>query len=282
MNRLIIDSGATKTEYLLVTGDKILFHFKNDGINISYTNDDEVFAILNECQNLLPKESIPDEIVFYGAGCGKSFNNQRVSTILHRLYPNSLTRVYSDLLGSCHALCGKESGWVAILGTGSSSCIYDGKDIVSIAPSLGYMLGDEGSGTHLGKLLLTSYLEGKLPNTLRQQLETQYQLSVPEVMERLYRKYFPNRFMSSLSPFMIENINNQHVLSLVESSFHAFFTKQLHYFSSDFQLSELNMTGSVAFYFQNVIQNVAKKFGISVTKTVAAPIERLVDYYHKY
>jgi len=280
MRRLIIDSGATKTEYLLVTGEEILFRFKNRGININYVEDDEVFAILSECWKLLPQEEMPEEIVFYGAGCGKNFNSQRISVILHHLFPNRCIHVYSDLMGACHALCGKKSGWVAILGTGSSSCMYDGEKIVSIAPSLGYLLGDEGSGVHLGKLLLTSYLEGELPDKLRQQLEAQYQLSVPIVMEQLYRKPFPNRFMSSLAPFMIENIDNQHILSLSEHSFHAFLTKQLHYLLPDFQPSELNISGSIAFYFQAVIKNVAKKLEISVTKTVPAPIERLVGYYN--
>ena len=278
MKRLIIDSGATKTEYLLTIGKKILFRFKNRGINISYTDDNEVYTILNECIEVLPPENMPDEIVFYGAGCGKNFNSQRVSAILHCLFPNSTIRVYSDLMGACHALCGKNSGWVAILGTGSSSCIYDGEKIVSTSPSLGYMLGDEGSGTHLGKLLLTDYLEGKLPDGLRQQLESQYQLTVPIVMEQLYRKPFPNRFMSSFAPFIFENIDNQYLLSLSESSFHTFFTKQLHYFAPDFQPVELNMTGSIAFYFQSIIKNVAKKFGISITKTIPAPIEEIVGY----
>jgi N-acetylglucosamine kinase-like BadF-type ATPase len=279
MNRCIIDSGATKTEYLLTIGKEVVFRFKNRGININYERDDEVYNIINECKELLQRENIPEEIVFYGAGCGNSFNRQRIFTTLHHLFPNSSIVVYSDLMGACHALCGKEAGWVAILGTGSSSCMYDGEKIISTAPSLGYLLGDEGSGAHLGKLLLTSYLEDALPDSLRKQLEIQYQLSVPAVMEHLYRKPFPNRFMSSLTPFMLENEDNPFILSLLESSFHTFFTKQLRCFTPNFHLVELNMAGSVAFYFQSVIKNVAKKFGISIMKTLPSPIERLVDYH---
>ena len=280
MKRLIVDSGATKTEYLFTTAGKVSFRFKNRGININYVDDNEVYAVLNECRELLSPENIPEEVVFYGAGCGKSFNSQRISAILGHLFPNGSVHVHSDLMGTCHALCGKDSGWVAILGTGSSSCIYDGKEIVSMAPSLGYLLGDEGSGAHLGKLLLTSYLEGELPDNLRQSLETQYRLTIPAVMEQLYRKPFPNRFMSSLAPFILENIENKYILSLTEDSFHTFFAKQLRYFAPNFQTVELNMTGSIAFYFQTVIKNVAKEFGISVIKTLPAPIEKLVDYYN--
>ena len=281
MNRFIIDSGATKTEYLLTNGKEILFRFKNRGININYTDDTEVCHILDECRKLLPAENLPKEIIFYGAGCGSALNRQRISAILHRLFPNSSIFVYSDLTGACHALCGKEAGWVAILGTGSSSCMYDGEKIISTAPSLGYLLGDEGSGAHLGKLLLTAYLEGELPDGLRKQLETQYQLTVSVVMEQLYRKPFPNRFMSSLAPFMLENSDNQHILSLLESSFHTFFTKQLHFFTPDLRPVALNMTGSIAFHFQSILKNVAEKVGVSIIKVVPSPMEGLVGYYNK-
>ncbi len=281
MNKLLIDSGATKTDYLLLSvRGEALFRFKNRGINISYVTDGELYAVLQECKGELPPNNMPEQIIFYGAGCGKDFNAERVSIALSHLFPDTLVTVYSDLMGACHALCGANQGWVAILGTGSGSCFYDGEKIVAMPPSLGYMLGDEGSGTHLGKLLLTSYLEKKLPSPLHQQLEHQYSISVPIVMEELYRKPFPNKFMSAFAPFMLSNIENPHILSLCENSFSSFIRKQLDLLAPDFYPENLHLTGSIAFYFQHVIKNVAKKMGVSVTKVVPAPIEGLMTYYN--
>lgn len=279
---LIIDSGATKTEYLFVNEGKICDRLIKEGININYINDNQLHEIIANSISSFSKENIAQlkKISFYGAGCGNPLNVTRIESVLQIHFPQTILSVASDLLAACHALCGDQPGWVAILGTGSSSCLYDGKKISKIAPSLGFMIGDEGSGTHLGKLLITAYLWEELPLDLREELEKEYEISYPKVLEHLYQKPYPNRFLSSFAPFMLKNSHHPAIKELCKTSFSDFITRQYHYFQHDLSEKRLNIMGSVAFHFKDIIIEIAKEKGISIQRIIASPGEHLIDYYH--
>ena len=280
---LIIDSGATKTEYALSLHGEIVFRFVNEGININYRLDEEVHAILTEFIAALPKDfhSQIHHLFFYGAGCGRQANAERLSKILEQLFHFASVTVYSDLLGACHALCGRQKGWVAILGTGSSSCYYDGENITFMAPSLGYMFGDEGSGTHLGKLFLAAYLSDSLPQGVKKDFEEKHQLSAMTVLNRIYQQALPNRFFSSFAPYLLENMHIPEISEICSSSFHEFIEKQIRYHPENIPVKELNLIGSIAFYFRKLISKVAEKHGVVIHKTIISPTEDLIIYHNQ-
>ena len=272
---LIIDSGATKTDYALISADKTLFRFANEGINISYTDDAKVDTIVNQFYQALPKEYEKQiqQILFYGAGCGKVANAERIDRILQSFFPDTEVNVHSDLLGACRALCGNEAGWVGILGTGSSSCYYDGNEIVYIAPSLGYLLGDEGSGTHLGKLFLTAYLSKQFSAEVQNRFEKAFQIDTVAIIDKLYRQPFPNKFLSSISPFLLNNIELPEIATLCRNSFSEYLEKSLHFLTPYISQKELNLIGSVAFHYSEIISEIAKEQGIVIRKVIKAPLE---------
>lgn len=280
--QLIIDSGATNTTCILLQDGDILVRFVSAGINISYTEDDTVSKILESCKKTLKAYSQKEieEIYFYGAGCGKRKNADRLSGLLSGIFPHAVVYVYSDLLAACHALCGEKPGWVAILGTGSSCCLYDGETILHTAPSLGYFLGDEGSGTHLGKLFIISYLSGQLPKDMSNKFEAAYQTDHVDIMERIYREAYPNKFLASLPPFLLQNSGNASIGSLCRESFTLFFRQQILHFREQYHNGELlNLMGSIAFHFKDIISEAAKENGVRIGRIMADPIEELAFYY---
>lgn len=281
---LIVDSGANKTDYLVADTTGVLFQFRNQGINISYTDDQLIKNSLYEFMSAFTQkiDVLPEYVFYYGAGCGVQENNDRMFFLLQSIFPEAKIAVYSDLLASCHAMCEDDPGWVAILGAGSSSCYYNGKTIETMAPSLGYLLGDEGSGTDLGKRFITAYLSMNLPTEIKTDFENFYEMGKDMIMERIYRKPFPNRFFASLAPYLSEHLSCSFVENLCFSSFTDFFKKQKDYLQKcHYPCDEIFMTGSIAYYFKELISMAAKENKIEIKKIEAGPADHLVNYYHK-
>ena len=199
--------------------------------------------------------------------------------LISRFFPNASIQVYSDLMAVCHALSRGTRSIVAILGTGAASCLFDGTSIVRSAPSLGYMLGDEGGGTFLGKQLLTAYLRGTLPAELASDLERSHELSRDKVIHRLYREPEPNRMMASLAPFVQQHLGHPFMHGLALDAFRTFFATQ----KSCFQGEDLpwQLSGSVAYHFQDVVREAAVMEECRVGDIVDAPMDKLIDYYKK-
>ena len=160
---LFIDAGATKTAFAMVRDGEVLGEHIGKGINPNYTPDEEISQILADYVKTDEKNRVPTEVRYYGAGCASLENAGRVGCVLQEFFPDAKINVYSDLMAICHALSRNQRSIVGILGTGAATCLFDGMGMENRAPSLGYLLGDEGSGTNLGKRLLTAYLRGQLP-----------------------------------------------------------------------------------------------------------------------
>jgi N-acetylglucosamine kinase-like BadF-type ATPase len=279
--KLIIDSGATKTEYVLLKDKDIIQHFVNRGINANYLIDNEIKSIFEEyslCINENLKKGIT-EIFYYGAGCGKAKNVERIAIILKTLFPESQIVVESDLLAACRALAEKQPAWIAVLGTGSSSCLYDGEKITNIAPSLGYLLGDEGSGTHIGKQLITNYLLDNLPTDIKLALEEEELINPALVLQKIYQEPCPNRFFAGFSKFIYQHSNHPYINQLCGDSFHQFIVQQKSYFRLKNSHQTLNIVGSVAFYFREIIKKELKRENLQIGKVAVAPMEGLILFH---
>lgn len=273
---LISDSGSTKTDWCVVSGGQILHRFATKGINPFFQTEEEITQEVEE--NLIPnlKGMSVSAVYFYGAGCAFPEKNEMIRRAINRYLPVPV-EVGSDLLAAARALCGKHVGIACIMGTGSNSCQYDGKEIVKQISPLGYVLGDEGSGAVLGKLLVGDLLKNQLSTSLQTCFFSTFNLTPAQIMERVYRLPFPNRFLASLSPFLLENIKEPSIHRLVYNSFEAFFTRNVMQY--DYQSYPVHLMGSVAWHYQKQLREVADKLNIRLGTIVQSPVDGLIEYH---
>jgi len=275
---LIADSGSTKTDWRLVDGTECA-NAETKGLNPFQLSAEQIFNILQtELLAQLPQVDAREitSVFFYGAGCiGEMVASMRAC--LKRVFVNADVEVESDLLGAARAACGHTSGVVAILGTGSNSCLFDGEKIVSQVPPLGFILGDEGSGAVLGKLFLNALLKNRLDEALKKQFFDEFQLSYTEIIGRVYRDPMPSRFLASLVPFIEKNISHKSVRDLVTENFRNFFENNILQYDSN--VKEISLIGGMASSFLDEFNEVANSYGFRLKKHLRRPIDELVVYH---
>ncbi len=278
---LIADSGSTKTDWRLIDDNKQIQQCTTQGFNpyfqagvdLSLSIRTELFPAFP----ILPSHSTL-LIYFYGAGCGSDSKKQLVRSAFLDVFPNALIEVNTDMLGAARATCGYHAGIVAILGTGANTCFYDGKEITESTPSLGYVLGDEGSGAHLGKTFVQAYLNKEMPTELSNRFFERYQLGKDELLDALYKQPNPNRFLASFSKFIYQNLKEQFVIDLVADCFNQFFDKHICKYKQH-QEVKLSAVGSVAFYYSNILRAVAANKGVNIDTIIETPIAGLTLYH---
>lgn len=219
-------------------------------------------------------------IYFYGADCSDSKNAGVVYKALSQSFINSEVFVGHDMLAAARALLGNDHGFAAIIGTGSNTCIYNGREIERNIKPLGYLLGDEGSGSYIGKIILSDFMRGYLPKELEQQFYNEYHLSENEIFDSMYNKPFPNRFLSGFCQFADTNKNHEYIKKLVSESFHIFFKNLVSRYPGHEQYN-FNCAGSVGFIFKDLLMEVAKSYKMGIGKIIPSPIEGLVNYHLK-
>ena len=276
---LIADSGSTKTDWCVVENGVLVQQIFTKGTNPFFQSEEE---ISNEIATALLPELKTDEfdaVYFYGAGCGFPDKIE----IVHRAISKQLkvkgnVEVATDMLAAARGLCGREAGIACIMGTGSNSCYYDGENIVANVSPLGFILGDEGSGACLGKLMVGDLLKNQMTPELKEKFLKQFDLTPADIIDRVYRKPFPNRFLASLSPFLAQNINESCVHELVLNSFKAFFKRNIMQYEN-YQNLKVNLIGSVAFYYKEVLAEAAEAMGIQLGTIIQSPMEGLIKYH---
>ena len=274
---LIADSGSTNTHWCLVQNGEVVNEIITDGINPFYQTDMEIIALLDD--QLIPKlvNIDIDSIYFYGAGCSFPDKKILVSRALVRFFGNSMIEIQSDLLGAARSLFQHEKGIACILGTGSNSCYYNGKEIEQNVSPLGFILGDEGSGAVLGKIFIADCLKNQLPVKLKEKFLTSYELTPEMILENVYKKPFPNRYLAQFTPFLLENIEEPSIFNLVYDSFDAILIRNvMQYPLDDIQIG---FVGSVAYYFRDTIEIVASERRIIISDIVQNPMNGLVKYH---
>lgn len=275
---LIVDCGSTKTKWQFMHVDGSLGKtIVGQGMNPYHMSQERLQEIIRDSFSSEDGECV-GSIFFYGAGC-RGEAGLRMKTVLRTIFQNvQHIEVESDLLGAARALCGSKSGLVCILGTGEGSCLYDGKKIVQQVPSLGYILGDEGSGAVLGKLLVSDVLKGMLPEPLCHAFYTEMNLDMDQVLENVYRKPEANRFLASLTPFLSRHREHPGIRFLLLNEFERFVSRNvLRYGQLD---SSVSFVGGVAYMFSEEVTFVLSKHGIKVGKILRDPMDGLVEYHN--
>ncbi|MHC1707380.1 MAG: ATPase [Bacteroidales bacterium] len=275
---LLADSGSTTTEWYLIRKDYPGIRVQSEGLNPYFiTADKAESVILKEVVPLVFPEKI-DTVYFYGAGCSRTTKRDLISDVLGNCFPRADIEVYTDILGAGRAIFGNARGIAGILGTGSNLAVYGGKDIEYILPSLGYILGDEGSGTSLGFTLLRAFLRSELPEYLLERFEQKYHLDHQVIMDAIYHQPFPNRWAASFTRFLKENINEPFIEEMVTNNFRYFVHKNILKFS-DYKDLNIGFTGSVALHFSDQLKKAASEKGIQISSIIASPVEGLVKYH---
>lgn len=274
---LVADSGSTKTTWCIihknVRGTETCH---TAGINPFLQTEEE---ILNTVQKEYSLAKGPfDSINFYGAGCANPGKNEKVKRQLEKFFKAPDIFIHSDLMAAARSLCKHEAGIAAILGTGSNSCYYDGSGIKRHVPPLGYVLGDEGSGTVLGRKLLSDVLKKQLPEDLCIKFSDRYRIDGVEILDNVYRKPFPNRYMAKFTPFLSENLDHPAIYQLVKGSFSEFFIRNIRQYP-EASVLPVNFTGSIAWYFRDVLGAAAVDSGYRTGIITMAPMEGLIDYH---
>lgn len=267
---LIADSGSTKTDWAVVYAGKTTV-VQCEGMNPYHCTDRELRERLVPVVSQCPS---PAEIYFYGSGCTPD-KIPMMERILIDAFPKASVAVHSDILGAARALCGRERGVACIMGTGSNACLYDGCSVIDSTPSLGYILGDEGSGSYLGKQLLNTVFK-QPASGMASLFFTEYpQLSQAEVVERIYRQPFPARYLASFAPFIARHFDMPEIRELCYQAFHAFFERNVKW-----RDAPVNLTGSIAFHFQEIITEVLHDLSLTKGKILPSPIGGLAEYHY--
>ncbi len=277
---LIVDSGSTTTEWIFVMDGGETKRFLTPGFNPYYFKDESYLEKLDSQMTGEISFSDVGFIYFYGSGCSSQTNCALVKTSLWEMFPEADIKLNHDLYGAAVALCGDDVGIACILGTGSNSCLWNGKEIVENVPSVGYLLGDEGSGNYLGKLILTEVLLGNAPEELSKHFYEFYDLDFTTTMEKIYKQENPNRFLASISKFASKNISNIWIKEMIKQNFNNFIDRQIVKYTN-YENYKISFVGSVAFAFQDILKEVMKSRGLKQGKIIRSPMEELVKYHVK-
>jgi N-acetylglucosamine kinase-like BadF-type ATPase len=276
---LVADSGSTKADWNLVDDKGTVIKQANTiGLNPLFISTEGIVAELSK--TLLPElgEVNISNIYFYGASCSSTERKAVVADGLRQLFKGSDVMVDHDMLAAARALCGNEPGFAAILGTGSNSCYYDGIDIVENIPALGFILGDEGSGAYIGRMLIREYIYETLPAELHTQFTEDYGLSKDDIFAAVYSKPLPNRFLAQFARFCTRHQSHPHIEGMLTKAIDDFFVHHICRYAKH-KDHPVGFVGSVAHFHSHILKAVAAKHGVRVGKIVDAPIAALTLYH---
>ncbi len=275
---VIADSGATKTDWRVVSDSKTIVCFITSGLNPYHVTEHQysVGLIRNFPSHCSRLDVL--EVFFYGAGCATTEKASIAYKGLQEFFPNAHIIVQSDILGAARALFYHQKGIVAILGTGTNVGYYNGLEVLHYSPSLGFILGDEASGANLGKEFFRMWLYGDLPPELAQKFQSKYSYSLASVLHSVYSMPMPARFLAEVVPFIYENRNHSFVKDFLKSSFKQFAERHVTKIP-DYRSIEIGFVGSIGTLFEIELKTALAEVGGHLSRVIQYPIENLVDFH---
>lgn len=278
---LIADSGSTKTTWCVLSAQDNTI-IETQGISPYFLDAGQIREVLTS--ELLPHlgGAAPQitHIYYYGTGLGDDNNKVLLRGILAEVFPDSEVQVTHDLMGAAHALCGRNKGVASILGTGSNSCVFDGTRILRNNPGLGFILGDEGSGAFLGKKVIQYYLYHTFDEELTERFDQKYHTRKAEILDRVYKKPYPNRYLASFSLFLSENRGHFMVENIIEDGLNDFFFHHLCKYPESWE-TPVHFTGGIAWAFRDVVHLLCDSYKLTAGQILRAPMDGLIRYYQQ-
>lgn len=275
--KLIIDAGSTKTDWALADGNGVRERFTTEGFNPNYSKPQRLDLML---EHQLPV-AVPTDlkaVYYYGTGCGASANQALVGQALQRRFAKADIHVTHDMMAAARAVLGKEKGIACILGTGANSCVYDGKEIVQKAVSLGFLLGDEGSGGHIGRQIVKSYFYGLMPDDLSASFLQKYQIGIDDFVAQLYHHSQPASYLASFANFACDHQDHPFVTELCCRCFNEFIKAYVCRYDAC-ETMEIGFVGSVAFHFSDLLKASLERHGLTMGTVLKNPMEGLLKYH---
>ncbi len=274
---LIADSGGSKLDWRIIQTDGRINQASGSGFNPYYQDADDLSKSIEG--HLLEKvDGTPTQVFYYGTGVSSEKNQARVKDVLMKYFDSAAIEVSHDLLGAARGLCGSEPGIACILGTGANSCLYDGEKITQNAMSLGWILGDEGSGSHMGKRIAVDFLRSDLPQELSLQFAKRFPSSREDILRNVYQEERPAAYFGSFSKFIFQHLKEPYCYNLVYSGFKEFFGQNVLKYEG-YEKLKIHFSGSIAFYFSDVLRQVANDLGVTVRNILESPIAGLTLYH---
>ncbi len=274
--KLIADSGSTKCNWVVCDSGEIIFERNTKGINPFFQTEDEISGIVQDVLSALEYEKIIS-VHYYGAGCASLEKKAMIHGVLKGYFREIDMEVESDLVAAARALCGNEPGIACILGTGSNSCFYDGNKIEKNILSLGYVLGDEGSGAVIGRQFISDLLKNQYPQPVSDAFFASCPTTALEIMDTVYKKPFPNRYLAQFTRFISEHIQEPDLYNLVFNAFDAFIKRNVMQY--EYQTYPVYFTGSVAYHFQDILRDVCRANGLLAGEITQNPMHGLITYH---
>lgn len=277
--KIIVESGATKTDWRLITDDGQVRSASGPGLNPSVLDPGQIGRIIGAViPQLNPDGKSVDDIFFYGAGLVSDTAAAPLAEAFGMWCPFARVEFHTDMLAAARALFGDGSGVVAIMGTGSNSCLYENGSVVRNIRPGGFILGDEGSGAALGKAFLSDYIKGLVPESLEKEFEEEFKLDYQNIVRKVYREPAPSAFLASFAPFLIAHDDEVYVDSLLEECVEAFVARSLSRYG---KCSRAGVVGSFGYACAEYLRRAGARHGLEFTDFLKSPIEKLVEYHTK-
>ncbi len=276
---LIADGGSTKADWIALDNNKNeVFRVRTLGLNPAVIREEE---LKNRIINMFQLINIKDEVTevhFYGAGCGTPKPVQILNKVMQEIFSNAEIHIAEDMLAAVYAASGKEPAIVCILGTGSNSCYYNGTDMEMVAASLGYIIMDEASGNYFGKKLIRDYYYSKMPKNIAAKFSKEYDLEADHIKFNLYKQPNPNMYLATFAKFMFEFKEEKYIKKIIKKGFEEFFKYRVLPYKKDAS-TPIYFIGSIAHYFGDILERVAKKYDLNISGVIQRPIDNLLDYH---
>jgi len=274
---VITDSGSTKADWKFVKDNGSIKEFHTQGFNPFFHDQKEIITVLKSEFKSIVKKDV-EKVFYYGAGCSSKERCEIVADALSNIFKNAVVSVDHDLLASARATCGKNPGIACILGTGSNSCSFNGKKIVDNVKNMGFLVGDEGSGSHIGKSLLRGYFYRELPAELKDSFEIYYPGGKEEILSKIYSVDQPNVYLASFSKFLSNHKNHPYVQHIVWESFDEFIRRHVCKYDGHLKVP-IHFIGSVAYYFKDILEMALERRAMKLGVVIKKPIDGLVSYH---
>lgn len=277
---VVADSGSTKTDWRFVDSDgKTVQSIKSMGFN-PYFQDSETIQVelVKAFGDFISSLAKVKNVYYYGAGCSSDELCEIVKIALEKIFFNAEIIIKHDMIAASLATFGNQSGMACILGTGANSCIWDGQKIIDNVPSHGYILGDEGSGSYLGKELLKLYVNNQLDEELKKSFDETFKISSQQIVKNVYQSEKPNFFLASFAVFYSMHKDNVVLQEIIRKGFVSFFEVRIKWYKN-YQSYDLGFVGSIAFIFQDILKEVASIYGLNVQVISKCPVDGLIEFH---
>jgi len=278
----IVDGGSTKCDWVILENDGTeVLKTETVGFNPNIIKQELITIEIEKNQALTKFKDYLENIFFYGSGCGTPENKLIVEREIQKVFGNAQIRVKEDLLAAAYAAYRGVPAIVCILGTGSNACYFDGENVKTELPSLGFLIGDEGSGSALGKQLVRHYFMKKLPPDLHQQFTEIYQLNIDDLLKNMYHNPRANAYMADFTRFIVDRKTHPYFQNFIYKELKNFLEFQVMPYE-ECRESEINFIGSIAYFFEDSLRAAASDFHFKIGTVVQRPIESLVNYHRDY